>query len=201
MKKVSVYEFYEIISDPINSNEENQIVVQNSDLPEVDDELSISLRLKLKNHTSGWGTIFHKGTEVLIRTPGLWLSPQKSMLHPRFTGNWNRNAGIGEIENGLLLNRWYHLTYTLSDPKKRLDFYINGEWVGLYGIQNVQTQKVIFNDGPLYIGRSFINDGFNGEISNFRYFNWRLSVEEVMKNYLVRMLMLSDFLHVQAFLY
>ena len=69
--------------------------------------------------------------------------------------------GIGD---GLLLNRWYHITYTLSDSEKRLDVYMDGEWIGYYSIQNVKTQKIIFNDGPFYIGHAFSWNGFNGEI-------------------------------------
>ncbi|CAB4384031.1 unnamed protein product [Rhizophagus irregularis] len=45
------------------------------------------------------------------------------------------------------------------------------------------VQKVVFNDGPLHIGRSENHLGINGEISNFRYFNWRLSPEEVIEDY------------------
>lgn len=89
--------------------------------------------------------------------------PNTSKLHVRFTGNWDNNVGIEEIGDELLLNQKYHLTYTLSDPEKRLHFYINGEWVAFYSIENVKTHKVKFNDGPLYIGR-FYREGFNGEI-------------------------------------
>ncbi|CAI2170517.1 15504_t:CDS:2 [Funneliformis geosporum] len=125
---------------------------------------------------SNWATIFHKGTEDLVRTPGFWLTENRSALHARFSGNWNCNAGIDGL-GGLLLDKWYHLTYTLSDSEKRLDLYIDSEWVGFYSIQDVKTQKVVFNDGPLYIGRAFAN-GFNGVISNVRYFNWRLCAQE-----------------------
>ncbi|CAG8687207.1 uncharacterized protein OCT59_011305 [Rhizophagus irregularis] len=183
MKKFAINEFYEFVSEPKTFRPGDQIVVQHAELPVVENELSVSLWLKLKNHASDWAIIFHKGTERLIRTPGLYLMPNTSKLHVRFTGNWDNNVGIEEIGDELLLNQKYHLTYTLSDPEKRLDFYINGEWVAFYSIENVKTHKVKFNDGPLYIGR-FYREGFNGEISNFRYFNWRLSAEEAMKNYL-----------------
>ncbi|RIA86737.1 concanavalin A-like lectin/glucanase domain-containing protein [Glomus cerebriforme] len=182
MKKVAVNEFQEIISNPINLGPKDQMIVEYTDLPEVIDELSVSLRLKLKTHSSNWATIFHKGSGTTQRTPSLWLTANKSSLHPRCSGNWASDAGLTDIGDGLLLNRWYHITYTLSDPLKRMDFYINGEWKGFYCVQKPQEQRVIFNDGPLHIGRAFNTDGFNGEISNFRYFNWRLSPEEVIKN-------------------
>ncbi|PKK71269.1 hypothetical protein RhiirC2_778604 [Rhizophagus irregularis] len=86
--------------------------------------------------------------ERLVRTPGLFLHANNSYT----------------VGDGLLLNKWYHLTYTLSDSEKRMDIFINGVWTAM---------------------RSWTLGGcVDGEIGNFRYFNWRLSNEEVMKNYL-----------------
>ncbi|CAB4406330.1 unnamed protein product [Rhizophagus irregularis] len=183
MKKISINESYEIISEPIMLKEKERKTVQHSELPEVDDELSVSLRMRLKSHHSDWATVFRKGKSekegFSMRTPGLFLHANHSKLHPRFTGNWEGNAGIDAVGDGLLLNKWYHITYTLSDREKRMDIYINGVWTAFYAIENVQMHKVKFNDAPLHIG------WFGGEIGNFRYFNWRLSAEEVTKNCLV----------------
>jgi hypothetical protein len=100
---------------------------------------------------------YHKHKHTVIgnddnRTPILQLTENKSALHPRFTGNWSWNLGIYETDDGLSLDKWYHIAYTLSDPEKRLDIYLDGEWVGYYCIEKVKTQKVVFNDGPLHIG-------------------------------------------------
>ncbi|KAF0557272.1 concanavalin A-like lectin/glucanase [Gigaspora margarita] len=75
---------------------------------------------------------------------------------------------------GFLLNRWYHVAYTLTNLDKRMNFYMDGEWVGSYSIEYVR-QSFIFNDGPLYIGRNFD--------CNFRYYNFRLSHSEVLMDY------------------
>ncbi|CAG8809550.1 28080_t:CDS:2, partial [Dentiscutata erythropus] len=164
MKNFIVRKWAEIISDSVSFGEQDQKVVQHVDLPVVKNELSITLRINLKQHIDDWASVFHKGTESLIRTPGLWLTAHKSALHARFTGNWNGSAGIDALD-GLLLQQWYHIAYTLSDPKKRLDIYINGEWSGFFSIQDVRKQNVIFNDGPMYIGKSPCNlHGFIGEI-------------------------------------
>jgi hypothetical protein len=85
-------------------------------------------------------------------------------LNPRFTGSWDWNAGFAEIGDGLILDKWYHIGYTLSDPEKRLDIYVNGEWIGFYSIPKVKEQRVIFNDGPLHIGYAYNSYGFIGEI-------------------------------------
>ncbi|CAJ0637371.1 12947_t:CDS:2, partial [Entrophospora sp. SA101] len=177
MKKV-VKEFYEI-SDTISITVPENKIVQHAELPTVKDELSVTLHLKLKSVNSDWAKIFHKGTDHSTCTPGLWLTPNNK-LHPRFTSNWGWTIGIDEIAaTELSLNKWYHISYTLSDSEKRLDFYIDGLWVGFYGIQEVQIQKVLFNTEPLLIGSNL-----TAEIRNFRYFNWRLTAEEVWENIL-----------------
>ncbi|CAJ0859566.1 11576_t:CDS:2, partial [Entrophospora sp. SA101] len=153
MKKFAVKEWAELISDPIMLRGQDQRIFNHADLPVVKDQLSMTLRLRLMEHSLSYDTIFHKGTEDLIRTPGLWLGGDK--LHARFTGNWDY-------------------------------FYIDGEWTRYYSIQDVKVQKVIFNDGPLYVGRAFSWGAINGEISNFRYFNWRLSAEEVKEDFFKR---------------
>nr|CAG8507839.1 9514_t:CDS:2 [Entrophospora candida] len=187
MRKVVVREFCEIIEDPISLTASENKIVQHADLPTVKDELSVTLHLKVKSINSSWACIFLKGTEHFIRTPSLWLLPNRTTMHPRFSGNWNHDAGIGETDTQLSLNKWHHISYTLSDSEKRLDLYIDCLWVGYYVIQNVQTQKVVFNTGPLHIGIAYDGKltGITGEISNFRYFNWRLTAEEVEKNFLV----------------
>ena len=90
--------------------------------------------------------------ERLVRTTGLFLHANNSKLHPHFTGNWNDNVGINTVGDGLLLNKWYHITYTLSDPEKRMDIFINGVWTAFYAIENVQMHRVKFNDKQLDIG-------------------------------------------------
>uniref|UniRef100_U9U8L7 Concanavalin A-like lectin/glucanase n=1 Tax=Rhizophagus irregularis (strain DAOM 181602 / DAOM 197198 / MUCL 43194) TaxID=747089 RepID=U9U8L7_RHIID len=90
--------------------------------------------------------------ERLVRTPGLFLHANNSKLYPRFTGNWNDNVGINTVGDRLLLNKWYHITYTLSDTEKRMDIFINGVWTAFYAIENVQMHRVKFNDKQLDIG-------------------------------------------------
>nr|CAG8645528.1 4141_t:CDS:2 [Entrophospora candida] len=184
MRRVVIKEFCEIIEDSVSMAASENKIVQHDELPTVKDELSVTLYLKVKSINSDWACIFHKGTEGHIRTPSLWLWPSKTTLHARFSGNWNCNTGIGETTTQLSLNKWHHISYTLSDSEKRLDLYIDCLWVGYYGIEDVQTQNVLFNTGPLHIGLAF-DPGITGEISNFRYFNWRLTAEEVQKNFLV----------------
>ncbi|CAG8538434.1 9766_t:CDS:2 [Funneliformis caledonium] len=184
MKNFIVKEWAELISDPIIFNDQSCQVFEHVNLPKVKDELSVTLRLKIQKLTSCWATILHKGTKSSVRTLRLELMPNKFSLLARFTGNWTDNAGIHDIGDELLLDRWYYVAYTLSDSEKRADLYVDSEWVGSYSIHKIKKQKIVFNDAPLYIGRSYNEaDGFNGKISNVRYFNWRLCAEEVKEHF------------------
>jgi hypothetical protein len=65
MKKFSINEFYEIISEPKTFKPGDQVVVQHADLPVVENELSVSLWLKLKSHASDRAIVFHKGKQII----------------------------------------------------------------------------------------------------------------------------------------
>ncbi|CAG8669761.1 17075_t:CDS:2 [Acaulospora morrowiae] len=147
--------YKEIFSDPLDFPT-NKMHVNDGELPSVTNELSVTLRLNVKSHNSGWQSIFHKGVNDKTRTPSIWLSPNTSEPRVRFSTNDNFNCGL-TIPIGLELNKWYHIGYTLSETLKRMDFYLNGKWVGFKSIEFVQTQYVMFNKDPLHIGCSTDN--------------------------------------------
>lgn len=68
MTKQVVREWVEIISDPITFGEQDQRIFEHADLPAVNDNLSLSitLRLKIHKHGSTWVTVFHKGKAIYI---------------------------------------------------------------------------------------------------------------------------------------
>ncbi|CAG8469997.1 7949_t:CDS:2 [Gigaspora rosea] len=168
--------YRELITEPILFTPEYNRVISHSELPVVIDELSITLKINVLSHDFGY--VFYKGRT--LGTPALWLADGNSSPHPRLTITNMSYVGIDLGDYGFLINRWYHIAHTVSDSDKRMNFYINGKWMGSYSIQNIQSQSVIFNDEPLYIGK---NPGVNGKISNFRYYNFRLSHNEVLMDY------------------
>ncbi|RIB01057.1 concanavalin A-like lectin/glucanases superfamily-domain-containing protein [Gigaspora rosea] len=100
----------------------------------------------------------------------------------KFDRNWGK-IRIKEIDpntgNNLELNKWYHIAYTLSEPQKRMQFYVNGELVAYTDVKNI-----IFNEFPLKIGHYDDNSDFQGQMSNFRYYNICLSADEIFKDYI-----------------
>ncbi|CAG8741533.1 7780_t:CDS:2, partial [Acaulospora morrowiae] len=159
---ISKMKYKEIFSDPLDFPA-NKMHVNDGELPSVNNELSVTLRLNVQNHDAGWQSIFHKGVDNNTRTPSIWLCPNTSEPTARFSTNDNYNNGL-TIPIGLKLNKWYHIAYTLSEPLKRMDFYLNGKWVGFKSIEFVQTQSVKFNKDQLHIGCATNHADFAGKM-------------------------------------
>ncbi|CAG8519954.1 7041_t:CDS:2, partial [Cetraspora pellucida] len=178
--------YRELITEPVIFTPDYNQVINHSALPAVKDELSITLNINVLSHGPddlGWHMVFYKGRTEASRTPALWLKPSDSTPCLRLSITDNFTIGIDMDGYGLLLNRWYHIAYTLSDSEKRIYFYIDGKWVGSFSLKNPQIESIIFNDGPLYIGDHLGWNGITGKISNFRYYNFRLSHKEVLMDY------------------
>ncbi|CAB4435236.1 unnamed protein product [Rhizophagus irregularis] len=105
---------------------------------------------EFKSHYSGWATIFRKGG-----------GNERERLV--------RTPGLFLHAN----NSKFHPRFTGNWNDNGMDIFINGVWTAFYAIENVQMHRVKFNDKQLDIGWCV-----DGEIGNFRYFNWRLSNEE-----------------------
>ncbi|KAF0562326.1 concanavalin A-like lectin/glucanase [Gigaspora margarita] len=177
-KEIDLNNYLEIFSGPINFPT-NKKTIQHNKLPSVTNELSVTLQLYLKRHDSSSITIFHKGEDTQhARTPALWLSADDSKPRPSCSvkNSWAHFISAG---NNLELNKWYHIAYTLSEPQKRMEFYVNGELVGY-----TDEKDIIFNEFPLKIGHSDKYSDFQGQMSNFRYYNIRLSADEIFKDYI-----------------
>ncbi|KAF0557269.1 concanavalin A-like lectin/glucanase [Gigaspora margarita] len=150
--------YRELITEPTIFTPEYNRVISHAELPVVKNELSITLKISLARHSlgPGWDIVFYKGRTENSRTPALWLNPNNSAPCPRFS--------------------------TTGNHDKRMNFYIDGEWVGSSSVAHVR-QSIKFNDSPLYIGSNLSWCGFAGQISNFRYYNFRLSHSEVLMDY------------------
>ncbi|CAG8701450.1 14870_t:CDS:2, partial [Acaulospora morrowiae] len=154
--------YKEIFSDPLDFPA-NKMHVNEGELPSVNNELSVTLRLNVQRLDTNWQSIFQKGVDNKTRTPSIWLCPNTTKPFPRFSTNDNNDNGL-TIPIELELNKWYHIAYTLSEPLKRMDFYLNGNWVGFKCIEFVQTQSVKFNKDQLHIGCSTNDADFVGKM-------------------------------------
>ena len=109
----------------------------------------------------------HLGSETeRQRTPSLSLT-NNGELYVRYSTNKNWDAGTiiaGQpYGDALRLNKWHHLALTVSDLEKRIDLYVDGQWVESGCIAQVTKEYITFNTKPLHIGRGS-SPGFNGQI-------------------------------------
>ncbi|CAB4422142.1 unnamed protein product [Rhizophagus irregularis] len=183
-------EYRELITEQVIFLPKYYQVFNHTDLPVVKNELSITLKINIINHEHSdyyhYHSIFYKGNTIDNQTPSLWLRTTEPVPIVRCSTTNSYTVGFGLEDYEFQITQWYHIAYTLSDPDKRMNLYIDGKWVGSYSLTIIQNQFIIFNDEPLYIGKNpnfGSNDGFFGLISNFRYYNFRLSHEEVLKDY------------------
>ncbi|CAG8670114.1 5219_t:CDS:2, partial [Acaulospora morrowiae] len=138
-EEIPKMKYKEIFSSPLDFPA-NKMHIQDGELPSVINELSVTLLVNVQSCNEGWQSIFQKGVNNTL-TPGLWINPNSTNLHARFSTNTESNFGIHEISVGLELNKWYYIGYTLSEPLKRMDIYLNRKWVGFKSIEQVLQEK------------------------------------------------------------
>ncbi|CAG8538715.1 15806_t:CDS:10 [Cetraspora pellucida] len=175
---------FEIFSDPLDFPDKKQ-TIEYYKLPPVVNELSMTLRLNIHQRDPNWTLIFHQGADTKIRTPSFWLT-NLAQPHIQLSTNNSPMYGIYSIGNGLILNQWYHIGYTLSEIDKCLKFYIDGKLAGFTNIEPASTHNIAFNKDLLRIGHTPGQADLKGKMSNFRYYNWCLSPEEIKKDKLTR---------------
>ena len=53
--------YSELITEPILLGPKDNRIINHSDLPSVNDELSITLKINIANYNPSWASVFHKG--------------------------------------------------------------------------------------------------------------------------------------------
>lgn len=133
----------------------------------------------LGNDNNKYQHIFNKGDgnyssanniTSVNNAPGLYLHPNSNSLHVIIdTVNPNDPNTIVDISN-VPIKKWFHVALRLKN--NIFDVYINGTISNRLLLQNVVKQ----NYNNVYISQ---NGGFNGKISNLRYYSYALNVFEL----------------------
>lgn len=173
-----------ILQNPKNSN---SITIQRSNNQNDGIEFTWSVWL-LRNTTESnllYNNIFNKGSSnynssglaELGNAPGMYFynvnSDENAIKIVMDTVAVNTTAAIKEevIVSNLPLARWFNLVIRMEN--KIMDIYVNG----------VVTKRVAFENVPFQNYRNVLvcqNGGFDGNLSDLRYFNSALSVFQIM---------------------
>ena len=116
----------------------------------------------------GWGYPSHNKMSAL--TLGRGNKPSRQIMYWGWGDDFN-------MDNKLVDNKWYHITYTYKNGKGIL--YLNGELVKTYFVApNTST------DTKFYIANFFSTmRGFNGTIDDIRIYSRELNNNEVKALY------------------
>ncbi len=124
---------------------------------------------------NNWQHVFHKGSpeRAPLYCPGVWLSGNKNSLRV-IINTFNEIDVTLDVDN-LPIKKWFHLAIYVS--QNSFDVWINGNMVQSRHLDSPPKQ----NWGNVYIAH---NGGFNGFISNLRYYAYKLpyyKLENVIK--------------------
>jgi hypothetical protein len=101
--------------------------------------------------------------------PGVYIAPSSNVLHIMMDSSLPTDSNIVDISNVPIRN-WFHVAIRLQNVV--MDIYINGVISSRHILTNVPKQN--YND--VYYAK---NNGFSGNISNFRYYDYALNVFEL----------------------
>lgn len=145
-------------------------------------EFTYMLWIKFENWTyrkNKWKHIFHKGSKIedfneqnpinIIQTPGLWIHPSSNNF--RLFMNTYEDNEYFDIED-FAINTWIHIA--IVNKGRKIFFYIDGEIIK----DHMLFSPIKLNNNTLYVNSL---GGFEGQISNFRYYNIGLQTNEIRK--------------------
>jgi len=122
--------------------------------------------------------VFNKGTSdygedgraKLHNGPGVYIGPEDNTLHVVMnTTKYGDNSQSVDVKN-IPLRKWVHVAVRMQNTI--MDVYVNGTVSGRVVQEHVPNQN-FYN---VYLNQ---NGGFNGRMSNLRYFNRAIDVFEI----------------------
>ena len=102
--------------------------------------------------------------------PGVYLEPKTNNLHVIMNTVKYGDSNTSVVVDNMPIKKWIHLAVRLQN--KVVDVYVNGVLSKRIVLNNVPKQ----NYSDVYIAQ---NGGFNGKLSNLRYYNSALNVFEL----------------------
>lgn len=137
-------------------------------------DFTLAFWLYLENGpTGGWRNITHKGYADDQRTFAIWLRPDSNALHCRISTLGNGNDGVEATVTQIPLNTWTHVTYMKKE--NALKIYINGQKDSELPVYS----RVLYNSGPIYIGKDPWYAGPASAIDDYRIYTRALTEGEI----------------------
>jgi Concanavalin A-like lectin/glucanases superfamily len=160
----------------------NSPIIQRSNNQKTGLEFTWSVWLLYQGYnpsSSAYSHIFNKGTnDYDTNAGGIAITNNGPGLYFKAGPTPGLHIIMDDVTNipntmdisGIPVGKWFHVAVRMEN--KVMDVYINGMISGRYVFQNVPKQ----NYQSIYVSQ---NGGFNGTLSNLRYFNYALDVTQI----------------------
>jgi len=153
---------------------DDYIEVADTGIWDIRRQVSFSLWIKVNSFKGTWTPLIYKGTIANIRTYGLFLKNDGSLLlcSADTTGEQNISSPIGQITTG----KWFHIIGVIDRTAGAMRLYVNGSKVSS---STVRTTDTISHNEPLRIGWTTAHAYIDGTIDELAIYNKALSDEDV----------------------
>jgi hypothetical protein len=153
-----------------------------------DTDLSVSVWVKVEQATSSsWRAIWEMGVRGTGEHVSMYIpstAAPSDQGPSQFNWNmWGTHCTTGETVEA---NRWYHIVGTYDKDTKTKRIYLDGVFKKSEVISTGMFANLSSEDPPLVIGTNIAsakNEGWDGDLSNFKMYNCTLTSEEVKKLY------------------
>jgi hypothetical protein len=128
--------------------------------------------------------IFHKGNNgfnsqgfaSVNNSPGLYIDGNENKLIVKMTTFKESDGSVANTNEIVVpdipVEKWINVIIRVEN--RFLDVYINGSIVARHELESVPKQ----NDSPVYVNQ---NQGFSGNLSALRYYNYAITTTEIQK--------------------
>jgi len=137
-----------------------------------------------------WKSIFYRGSSIdtndqdlstLIQFPGFWLTPKMNNLVIVF----QNNSHVERLEiNNIEFNKWNNVIVVVE--MKSVSVYMNGlldRTLNLYQNVSLMNNYNLYISGDKKTSSDKKKSGFPGYIANLTYYNYALSVNDIITIY------------------
>ncbi|MEO1573974.1 MAG: LamG-like jellyroll fold domain-containing protein, partial [Pseudomonadota bacterium] len=136
---------------------------------------SVAFWLKLENGPTGrWDALMHKGNSDAERTFALWRRPDSNRIGFRISTSTSTNQGT-DSASALTVGQWTHVAYVKRGGQ--LELFING----VRDAQATLSGNVVYNDGPLRIGRTLDYLPARASYDDLSVFNYELRADDIQR--------------------
>ena len=151
------------------------------------EEVTLCFWMNIPTFLSGYRCILTKGRTLIAASANyavryyFYYGPYLEFLYHNPSQNWNVWRTVA---TQMVAGKPYHIAVTFRfGTKESIRFYINSTLISGSWIQGSGSDPPYISTQPLWIGRSYPGEYYNGYIDEVRIYNRALSIDEIKAIY------------------